>query len=72
FKPLLQAIDRDIQGILSYNQTFKSIAYTDNFTIEVRSSSDWLEIHRLFDLYEKASSARINNQKTQIVPLTIM
>ncbi|CAG8801400.1 20573_t:CDS:1, partial [Dentiscutata erythropus] len=29
-------------------------------------------IHRLFDLYERASSARINNQKTKIVPLTIM
>ncbi|CAG8752400.1 12844_t:CDS:2, partial [Dentiscutata erythropus] len=38
----------------------------------VGSLSDWLEIYRLFDLYERASSARINNQKTQIVPLTII
>ncbi|CAG8597753.1 24504_t:CDS:2, partial [Dentiscutata erythropus] len=66
------AINKDVQGIPSHNQTFKSIAYADDLTIGVGSSSDWLEIHKLFDLYERASSARINNQKTQIVPQMIM
>ena len=70
FEPMLQAIDKNIQGIPSQSLAFKSVAYADDLTIGVGSISDWIEIQNLFNLYEKASNARINKQKTKVIPLT--
>ncbi|CAG8820489.1 21469_t:CDS:1, partial [Dentiscutata erythropus] len=47
-------------------------AYADNLTIGIGRLSDWKEVQKLFDLYERASNTRINKHKTKMVPLTVM
>src|SRR5689334_3009026 len=70
FEPMLQAIDKNVQGIPSQNLAFKSVTYADDLTIGMKSLSDWIEIQNLFNIYKKALNAKINKQKTKVIPLT--
>ncbi|CAG8793010.1 18489_t:CDS:1, partial [Gigaspora rosea] len=45
-------------------------AYADDLTIGIGLYLDWLETQKLLNTYEVATGARINKQKTKLVPLT--
>jgi hypothetical protein len=70
FEPLLSMLDNKITGIKIGDQSFKCAAYADDLTIGISSCSDWTTVLDLFSKYEKASNARINKLKTNLMPLT--
>ena len=70
FEPLLRQLEENLRGIPLGNQSFKLSAYADDLSVGVGSTSDWNTISDWFDIYEKASNAKINKIKTKIIPLT--
>jgi len=70
FEPLLRQLRRNIRGIPIENQFFKLSAYADDLSIGIGSASDWNTISKWFEIYERASNAKINKDKTKLVPLT--
>src|SRR6185295_7540263 len=72
FNPLILKLQEEIQGIKLRNQLFKAVAYADDLTIGIGSSTDWSKILTLLKKYEKATNAKINQDKSIIIPLTNM
>src|SRR6185295_8923703 len=70
FNPLILKLQEEIQGIQLENQCFKAVAYADDLTIGIGSSADWNKILILLGKYKKATNAKINQDKSIIVPLT--
>ena len=70
FDPLLQKLNRELTGIQLENIAFKASAYADDLTLGIGSRTDWDIIKRNFALYEGASNAKINQNKSKLIPLT--
>src|ERR1043165_1187674 len=70
FDPLLQKLNRELLGIQLENSAFKAAAYADDLTLGIGSRADWDIIKRNFALYEGASNAKINQNKSKLIPLT--
>src|SRR6185295_18903503 len=70
FDPLLQKLNRELIGIQLGDTTFKASAYADDLTLGIGSRTDWDIIKRNFTLYEGASNAKINQDKSKLIPLT--
>jgi len=70
FEPLIRNLERQLQGIRLGNQFFKTSAYADDLTIGIGSPTDWNKTLAALSLYEVASNAKINKNKTKLVPLT--
>ncbi|CAG8747751.1 4457_t:CDS:2, partial [Ambispora leptoticha] len=60
----------EISGIQVMQQHFKAIAYADDLTIGIGSSTDWETLLSLLQKYEMATNSKINRKKSILVPIT--
>ena len=70
FEPFLQKLTNKIQGITIQNNSFRAAAYADDLTIGLGSNIDWTTFNEILALYEKASNAKVNKNKSILAPLT--
>ena len=66
-EPFLNSIraEPQITGISLHNAELKTTAYADDITLLVTSDSSWEHIKSKISLYEAASNAKINYEKTR-------
>ena len=67
-EPFLNLVDRRIHGIKLSKISFKTKAYADDTTIGL-SHNDWHPLNQAISLYQKASNAKINFNKSVLLPL---
>ncbi|CAG8603138.1 13128_t:CDS:2, partial [Ambispora leptoticha] len=60
----------EISGIQVMQQHFKAIAYADDLTVGIGSSTDWKILLSLLQKYEMATNSKINREKSILVPIT--
>ena len=70
--PFIKAIEKDkeIKGLRTkYGQEIKILAYADDTSIYIRDMKCLKRIEHIFDQYAAASEAKLNKEKTEILPL---
>jgi hypothetical protein len=67
-EPFLRNLNSSIKGITVHTSTIKAKAYADDTTVAI-SSNDWPQVLKSFNLYEKASNAEINYNKSKVLLL---
>lgn len=69
--PFLILLEQNIQGIRIGAQRHKvtSIAYADDVTVIIRGQKEITTLQIIIAIYEKATGARINWEKTKCIPI---
>jgi hypothetical protein len=67
-EPFLRNLNSSIRGISIHSSTIKAKAYADDTTVAI-SSNDWPQVLTSINLYEKASNAEINFNKSKVLLL---
>ena len=67
-EPFLRKVNSTIQGIMLNSVTLKAKAYADDTTIGI-TLRDWPPLLNSIELYEKASNAKINFNKSKLLQL---
>ncbi|CAG8693539.1 8467_t:CDS:2, partial [Gigaspora rosea] len=62
--PLILKIQEELNGIKAAGQFFKVTAYTNDLTVGIGSSLNWVKLVLLLQKYELASNAKINQKKS--------
>ncbi|CAG8689854.1 6526_t:CDS:1, partial [Scutellospora calospora] len=63
-------LNQELTGININRFRFKLSAFADDLTVGISSLDDWNKFHELLKLYKSASNAKINTNKSKLVPLT--
>src|SRR5260364_158463 len=70
FEPLLRLLGRKINGVPTGTTSFKITAYADDLTLGLGSLEDWNTANNLLATYEAAANAKVNKEKSKLLPLT--
>ena len=69
-EPLLQKINSTLTGFeLNRNNNIKTLAYADDTVVFLRDTHDSEKLNLILKVYEKASGAKINSEKSQDLKL---
>ena len=68
-EPFLQKIKKTIEGIDCNGTNYKTLAYADDTVIFLHDEIDKQRLEHILKVYEKASGAKINNDKSQELKL---
>jgi hypothetical protein len=58
-----------LRGLLAPGRPLRLLQYADDKLVGLRDERDIVTLHRVLDLYELASGAKINQAKSELIPL---
>jgi retron-type reverse transcriptase len=68
--PFILLLNKHLQGLqIDQQHTTACVAYADDSTVVINNKRDLQILHRLISIYEKATGARINWEKTKGLPI---